>query len=288
MKRLGRILRPAMVMIAAVSLAAINVSSAAAVTPPPLVIYNSSVQPLPGNLPSVGAEAYAFNELGDEVTFAGTARTLDTVKVTLSSWGCEHGHWNTNDCVTTPGDKFSVPITLNIYNASVAGPNSTVVPGSLITTVTKTFAVPYRPTANLNKCNQTNSSLGKWYSSKTATCYNGKAVNITFNYKSLGLTLPNDVVIGVAYNTSHYGYSPIGESPACYTSDAGCPYDSLNIALGPVVTVGSKPYPDTLFQNTSYAGNLCDATPALGVFNLDSPTNPCWTGYVPAIQVIAH
>lgn len=287
MKRLGRILRPAMVMIAAVSLAAINLSSAAAVTTP-VVIYNSSVQPLPGNLPSEGAEAYAFNEFGDEVTFGGTARTLNAVKVTLSSWGCEHGNWYANNCVTTPGDKFPIPITLNIYHASVPGPNSTVVPGSLITTATKTFNVPYRPTANLNKCNQTNSSLGKWYSSATATCYNGKAVNITFNYKSLGLTLPNDVVFGVAYNTSHYGYSPIGESPACYTSDAGCPYDSLNIALGPVVTVGTQTHVDTVFQNTSQPGQLCDAAPALGVFNLDSPVTACWGGYVPAIQVIAH
>src|SRR5581483_2485603 len=34
------------------------------------VIYDATVAPLPGNLPSVGAEAYAFKELGDEVTFA--------------------------------------------------------------------------------------------------------------------------------------------------------------------------------------------------------------------------
>lgn len=29
-------------------------------------IYDSLVSPLPGNLPSVGAEAYAFNELGNQ------------------------------------------------------------------------------------------------------------------------------------------------------------------------------------------------------------------------------
>jgi len=55
------------------------------------VIYDSTVTPLPGNLPSVGGEAYAFGEVGDAVTFAGTARNLRDVTVTLSSWGCQRG-----------------------------------------------------------------------------------------------------------------------------------------------------------------------------------------------------
>src|SRR5438552_2609633 len=79
------------------------------------VIYDSTVSPLPGNLPSVGAEAYAFNELGDAVTFAGTARSPRAVTVTMSSWGCQAGHWgSTADCVTTPGATFNIDITLNI------------------------------------------------------------------------------------------------------------------------------------------------------------------------------
>src|SRR2546421_3571285 len=81
------------------------------------VIYDSTVSPLPGNLPSVGAEAYAFNEFGDAVNFAGTARSPRSVTVTMSSWGCQAGHWYTADCVTTPGATFNIDITLNIYNA---------------------------------------------------------------------------------------------------------------------------------------------------------------------------
>ena len=58
------------------------------------VVYNSLVgNPLPGNLPSVGAEAYAFNEFGAEVTLAGTNRQLTNAVVTMSSWGCVSGSW---------------------------------------------------------------------------------------------------------------------------------------------------------------------------------------------------
>ena len=39
-------------------------------------------------------------------------------------------------------------------------------------------------------------------------------------------------------------------------------------------------------MNTSIAGNLCDGTPATGVFNQDSPTSACWRGYDPAIKVV--
>src|SRR5689334_12267950 len=67
---------------------------AAASTAALTAIYNSTVKPLPPNLPSVGAEAYSFNEFGDAITFApSTPRKLKQVTVTLSSWGCETGHW---------------------------------------------------------------------------------------------------------------------------------------------------------------------------------------------------
>jgi hypothetical protein len=61
----------------------------------------------------------------------------------------------------------------------------------------------------------------------------------------------------------------------------------LNIALSPAVTIGSKPHPDTVFQNAAYQADYCDGTPLVGTFNLDSPTSACWTGYVPAVQFSA-
>ena len=231
-------------------------------------------------MPSEGAEAYAFNQFGDGITFAGTSRNLATVTVTLSSWGCQSGNWHSGNCVSSSGATFSIPITFNIYNAG--SPAS----GSLIATRTQTFSVPYRPSADNTNC--TGPNAGKWYQAATATCFNGLANNITFDFSSLNVSLPNSVVYGIVYNTTSYGPSPIGTSAACFPTSAGCPYDSLNIALAPVVTVGTKPYFNTVYQNSPIAGEYCDnGLAGTGTFRLDSPTSACWAGYIPAAQFFA-
>ena len=241
-------------------------------------IYDSTVKPLPGNLPSVGAEAYAFNQFGDEVTFARDARNLKQVEVTLSSWGCQSGHWYSADCVTSRGATFSVPITLTIYSV---GPNDT--PGAVLATQTKTFEVPYRPSTDSVNC-----SGGTWYDKKSKSCFNGLAYNVSFDFHAQHLQLPDTVIYGISYNTSHFGPNPIGESAACYTSSGGCPYDSLNIALSPQVVVGAQVHPGTVFQNSPYGSEYCDGGSAgTGTFRLDSPTSACWTGYVPAVEFTA-
>lgn len=237
-------------------------------------IYDSTVRPLPGNLPSLGAEAYAFTQIGDEVTFAGKSRTLKAITVTLSSWGCEAGHWYSGDCVSSSDATFAVPITVRVYSP---GPGNTA--GALIATQTETFNVPYRPSSDVEHC-----TGGRWFDKKEG-CFNGLATNVTFEFDGHDVVLPDTVVYGISYDTSHYGPSPVGESAACYTSSGGCPYDSLNVALAPEVSVGSKPFPDTLYWDTFYAGNYCDnGTAGVGIFRLDSATSACWGGYVPAVE----
>jgi hypothetical protein len=279
--------------IAAVGVAGITVFGLTALMSPALatpgpgtsVIYNSVVaSPLPGNIPSVGAEAYSFNEFGNEVTFSGTNRQLSNVVVEMSSWGCVSGHWYSGDCSTPPGATFSEPITFNIYAPGTDG----VHPGALIASATQTFAIPYRPSAS-PKC-----TGGRWFDSSLKACFNGLATTITFSFT--GVTLPDKIVYGIAYNTSHYGYQPFGESTACYTSSGGCGYDSLNIALSqdPTnVAVGSDPNPGTVWQSAVYGSDYCDGgTAGTGTFRLDSPASACWgisaptsaPYYVPAVQ----
>jgi len=256
---------------------------------PAAAIYSSLVQK-PGNLPSVGAEAYSFSEFGNQVTFAGTNRHLTRAVVTLSSWGCSSGSWTSGNCSTPAGATFTEPITLNVYNPSPDGIN----PGALITSVTQTFAIPYRPSAS-TKC--TGAQVGEWYDAGHKSCFNGKAVNVTF---TIGGTVPGSVVYGIAYNTSHYGYHPYGSSTACYTSAGGCGYDSLNIGLSqdPAnVKVGLDTRPGTVWQNAAFASDYCDSpSGTTGTFRLDSPaTASCWgvnspssaPFYVPAIQFTA-
>jgi hypothetical protein len=270
------------VKVLAVAAATVILAVAAPTAMASTTIYRSTVEPLPGNLTSQAYQATQMSEFGDEVTFAHRARKLQSVTVTMSSWGCQQGAWFSDDCVTHHGAKFAWPITLDLYRASTTSPSTTPVePGTLIASVTKVFRIPYRPSASA-KC--TGAEAGEWFL-KHQGCFNGKVANITFNFSSLHLHLPNTIVWGIAFDTSNYGPEPVGPAP-CDSTSAGCPYDSLNLALGPNVKVGSKPFPDTVFQNTATAGNLCDGgTIALtNVFNLDSPTNACWAGYVPAAK----
>lgn len=278
------------ILVALVAIFALS-GTALAASPGTSVIYSSLVgSPLHGNVPSVGAEAYAFNEFGNAVTFSTSKkRTLSNAAVTMSSWGCQSGSWTADNCLTTPGATFSVPITFNVYGAS-----NGIVPGSLIASVTQSFAIPYRPSVS-PKC-----TGGRWFDNALKSCFNGLATNITFNLGGVALAPDtNSVVFGIAYNTTHYGYSPIGEGAACYTSPGGCGYDSLNIALSqdPTdVTAGTNTYPGKIFQS-ALGSQYCDGGSAGTAFRLDSPsTTSCWgvsppydsaPFYIPAVQIKA-
>jgi hypothetical protein len=264
MKRLGLI---AALVVAAISLVGGSAMAAGGTAVKASVVYNSTIPNGPrSNLPSEGPEAYAFNEFGNKIDLAGTARNLTSVTVTMSSWACVQGTWHTGNCSTPSGATFSQPITLNIYNPSDM---------TLIDSATQTFAIPYRPSASV-KCQD-----GKWYQSSSKTCFNGLADNVTFSFS--GVTLPDTVVYGIVYNTSHYGLAPQGEATACYTTAAGCPYDSLNIALSTDtdVSAGSSTS-GTVWQNSPYGSQYCDnGVAGTGSFRADSG---CWAPYVPAVQ----
>lgn len=251
------------------------------------VLYNSLV-PAPGNLPSVGFEATQAAQFGNEITLTRSAKAA-TVVVTMDSWGCQSGTWEADTCSTTPGSKFSEPITLNIYQAPATDPTTQAdtpgsgLPGSVVASVTKTFAIPYRPSANNTKC--IGDESGNWFDSTNGECFPGLATNITFNLSSLHITLPQTFVFGIAYNTSDYGVAPYGDATACHTTSEGCGYDSLNIGLSydpDNLNVGSNPYPGYVWWNTTTAGSYCDAGNAgAGTFRFDSPggTPACWGVY---------
>jgi hypothetical protein len=257
------------------------------------VIYSSLVTPLPGNLVSLGFESSATNEFGNAVTFsAGTSRELSKVVITMSSWACAAGNWSAHTCSTPEDATFSQQITLNIYSPSIDGVN----PGAKIASITKTFNIDYRPSAS-TLC--TDKNAGKWYDDSSKTCFNGLAQNITFKLDKVKVL--GGAIFGISYNTSHYGYAPIGQSAPCYATTAGCGYDSLNVALAedPTnVTVGTSVVPGKLWLSSPAASQYADNGAAgVGTFRIDSPNVPAWWGitdpftsapwYVPAIQVYA-
>ena len=250
------------------------------------VLYNSLV-PAPGNLPSLGFEATQTAQFGNEIKLTRSAKAA-TVVVTMDSWGCQSGTGSGPDCSTTPGSTFNEPITLNIYAAPVTNPTTQAdtpgngAPGALIASVTKTFAIPYRPSANNTKC--VGDELGSWFDTKNGECFPGLATNVTFNLSSLHVTLPQTFVFGIAYNTSDYGTAPYGDSTPCHTPTDQCGYDSLNVGLSydpDNLNKGSNPYPGYVWWNTSTATDYCDGGAAgSGTFRIDSPSTPaCWGVY---------
>jgi len=254
----------------AVAVLGLTAASASAASIPHSVLYTSTA-PGVGNIPSVGVEAYSFNQIGDEVILRRVAK-LKSVAVQLSSWACQSGSWDAHNCATTPGATFTTPITLNIYRASStdSGTGETT-PGALIATVTRTFTIPYRPSASPH-C--TGAQAGEWFKNGQG-CFNGLAHTIGFTLTGLKTKLPTDVVWGVSYNSDNSGPEPLGGS--------GAPEDSLNVGLSPVVRAGHERYPGGVFWDTRVDSFSCGDPFVPGDFNLDN-AGGCWAGDVPAVQ----
>jgi hypothetical protein len=264
--------RPLVVgLLAAGAVLGLTGASASAASIPHSVLYTSTA-PGVGNIPSVGVEAYSFNQIGDEVMLRRVAK-IKSVAVQLSSWACQTGAWNTGDCHTNAGATFTTPITLNLYRASSTDAMSgETTPGALIATVTRTFTIPYRPSAS-SHC--TGAQAGEWFKNGQG-CFNGLAHTIGFTLTGLKTKLPKDVVWGVSYNSDNSGPEPIG-------GPGTAPTDALNVGLAPKVRAGHERFPGGIFWDTRFAGFSCGPPFVTGDFNLDN-TNSCWAGDVPAVQ----
>ena len=177
----------------------------------------------------------------------------------MSDWACEEGRWNgtgADACTTTEGEGFELPITFNVYEV---GEEDAV--GPLLATKTQTFFIPYRPSSTTEHGCDGQS----WYDEASETCNHGLALNITFDFASEELTLPEKVIYGISYNTTHHGPEPVGEGAACYSSSAGCGYDSLNIALSDEVVTGSQVVRAPVLRRHDYAASAeTDARAAPG------------------------
>ena len=258
-------------------------------------VYDSIIDPNPGNVPSVSFEATGTVEFGNQVALAGSARVLNTVTVQMSSWACQSGSWtgSPSACSTAPGATFAVPITFNIFGvgpASAAGPSTA---GPLLATETQTFNIPYRPSADPTDCPSTPT---EWFDAGLAKCFNGYFTDIQFNFGHV--TLPSNVIYGITYNTNTSGFQPTG-TPG--------PADSLNVALSQepsAPSVGSDTYQGTTYTDNhggGYQNNLCDGGAAgINVFRIDEPANyptgngtnsGCWSvsgntapWYIPAVK----
>lgn len=217
------------------------------------VIYDSIPGLLPPNVPSLGYQATGTSEFGDMVDFGGTTHDLTHVTVVLSAQAAASAY-------NAQGPSWEHAITLNLYSVD----NSGTLPelGPLIATRTATFDIPWRPEAD--------STCAGWRA-LDGYCYSGLAFTVSFNFT--GITVPDQIVYGVAFNTDDWGYNPIG-LPG--------PYESLNLGLSTVPpSVGGNPLPDTAYWNTTHAAFYADGgAGGVGVFRADTK----WAPYQGAIR----
>jgi hypothetical protein len=263
--RAGRLAAALLVVAGAMAITAAGASAVEPFAP----IYNSIPSPLPGNVPSQAFEATSTSEFGGEIETSAPSQTYTKVTIGMSSWACQSGGAEDGSCVTTPGAKFEWPVTLHVF---AVGPGNTV--GTQVASLTKTFKMPYRPTAS-TKCTGPVHE-GGWYS--RGQCYHGKLFKVSFVLK--GATIPRPAIIAAAYNTSDYGAEPQRSK-----TPAGGPYDSLNVAVTGSPTVGSVPLPESAFLSSTWSGAYCESAAGTGTFRLDSG---CWGGLQPELAVETH
>ena len=147
-------------------------------------------------------------------------------------------------------------------------------PGALIATATETKTFPFRPSADLTLCKDANDvPTGQYFNTVSQTCTFSEKVIHTFTQWEDAFGVPFDpntnpmpnisgnVVWTVAYNTTHYGYSPMGEDEPCFGVDGGCGYDSLNVGTKTFLGApyaGSFANASDAFVNSSWTGGYCD------------------------------
>ena len=235
-----------------------GVHAALAAPPAATTVYDATASTLPPNIASVGYEATSTTEFGDYVHLGGTNRVLNTVTVTMSDWAL-YSDYSTDARYSGNAVTWSHPVTVNVYSSHLA---LNGVPDTLLASKTESVSIPWRPAADPTCAGGTAWRAGD------GLCYNGKAFNAVFDLSSPGVTLPTDVIVGITFNTGHYGTPAIGS--------AG-PYNSLNVGAETSKTpmVGTDDNADNGFWNTSFAGFYADGGAAgVGTFRQDTTWTP--------------
>jgi len=251
----ARIVRLAGTLLAAMVVGVAAAGSASAET----VYSNIPAKPI-GNYLSVSFEATLTSQFGGEVELAGTARSKPTVTVMMSSWACQTGSVDEQNCSTPkPRKTFKVPLTVRVYNAAELeeGPVAEIV---------KNVKMSYRPSASA-KCAE-----GRWYDEADEACYNGYSFPISVKIGKLK-KMPKKAVISVAYQAS---------TP---------PSSLLNVAVGTPsqapLSIGAQPVEEWFVDSTS-SEMYCPGAKDVGTFGPEEGTGCQGENYQPLFTVNAN
>ncbi len=222
------------------------------------VVYNNIPSPLPGNFASIGFAATSSTQFGGEIEVAGTARKDPVVTVVMSDWACESGSWSADTCSSPKKKSFKEPVTVSVYEVGELS--------SPIATKTKTFKIPYRPSAEPVHCS--GEFAGTWYDETSKECFNGYAFPISFKLRLQ--RLPKKAIVTVSYPT------------------ATPPSQSLNVAVSEppekTLSLGADPTKE-LFLDSTWNEMYCEGATDIGSFG--GSQGECWAGYQPVLAVSA-
>ncbi len=225
-------------------------------------LFTTVPAPLPPNVASVNFEATGTAEFGDLIRLNGVAHFVGGVAVTMSTGALHSEHPDAS------AFGFTHPITLSLY--AVDHGSTTPRPGVLLARVTESFLIPWRPEPDPSAVNLP----GRPWRAADGHLYTGRAFTVTFDVGALGLALPDEVVLGVAFNTQHAGAQPLGVPG---------PYDGLGIAVtDQTAGIGLDANPDVIFWKTTHAAGYADGGAAgLNTLRADSG----WAPFRPALRV---
>ncbi len=161
---------------------------------------------------SMAFEATGADQLGNDITLANGGGRLGDVVVSMGNFA-------------PASESTPLNITLNIYNPSASEPGNGVAPGSLIATDTVTITPP---------------GTASGYTGTPSSTSGIDNFNVTFNFQSQRITLPDEVVYGIAYNNT--------------TVDTGVNVN-LSYDSSSVPSVGADTYPGYLFVAQAAGGN---------------------------------
>ena len=220
-------------------------------------IYSTLPSPALPDEFSLGFQDSAINEFGDVIHVSAPSSTnLQSATVALSNWAFES---NFEPIGRSAG--YLLPITLNLYDL---GPTDSL--GPRFYSITTTAFIPWRPEPDPRHCGTGSTD----YLASDGACYPGALLTATFQLN--GVSAPNTFIYGITFNTESYGYDPTGVPG---------PYDALHLAMsGDPPAVGSNPFPDIVFWNTSIAANYHDG--GIGGVDIFRP-DAGWAPFSPAI-----
>lgn len=193
------------------------------------VVFNQVPASLALSYSSWGFQAKGTRALGNYIQLAGKERWLSGVTVTLVTQA-KQADFSTS---TNPAGWIH-PLEIILYSVDRSGPAPDLY---YITGKIQDVLIPWRPVTTPPGYPQTEGS---------AYPYQGYAFNVFFSFNA-GVQIPNELVVVLAFDTSSYGYVPVG---------ATGPYDSLNVAIGlSAVTAGADLDPVMFYSSRMVNGD---------------------------------